>query len=205
MQGSMQPPAGVAAVLAVLEEEMHNLLRQKLALQTELHLAEAAVAAGLDTFSSCSSNALPQVAGLQSGLLLHKLQQLVLKNQQLEAALMQLLQERNKPATTQQQGLNIDEDAAAPAQQPAAAGDGAIAAAADDSHAGSVPMLALIQRQQQMLTQLMTACEQQQLQQQGSAAGRHEALQTAAQQVSPVSVAVVWLSVWAASCAFLVC
>jgi hypothetical protein len=185
----MQAAPGVAVLLAVLEQEMHSLLRQKLALQTELHLAGAL--AGL---SNSSSNG-RQLQQLQPGpaaemrasqeddedLLLQQLRQLVARNHQLEAALAQLQQERDML----QQQVQANSDAAGDAVHPAAvAADSADPAAADASAGSSKPMLQLIQQQQLMLKQLLLACEQQQ--EQGIFIGGWQLLQTAAQQVGPV-------------------
>jgi hypothetical protein len=199
MQATMQAPPGAAALLAVLEQEMHSMLRQKLELQTDLQLLATLANMGGSSGNAFDMQLLPhssavagraQVPGAPSDMLLQRLQQLVDRNQQLEATVAQLKYEHNMEIAQLQ----------AAAQLAVAVPDRSTQAAADDSNALSMPMLQLIQRQQLMLTQLLQACQQQQQQQQQqrSVPGIWRVMQAAAEQVRTAQEQLVWctLDIW---------
>jgi hypothetical protein len=197
MQATMQAPPGAAALLAVLEQEMHSMLRQKLELQTELQLVATLANMGCSSSAACDMQLLPgtsavagvqQVPGSLPDALLQRLQQLVDRNQQLEATVAQLKHDHNKEIAQLQ----------AAAQLAVAAPDMSTQAAADYSNTSNMPMLQLIQRQQQMLTQLLHACEQQQQQQ--LEFGSCHVLQTATEQVRPAQLCGLRRSSWHAAC-----
>jgi hypothetical protein len=198
MQATMQAPPGAAALLAVLEQEMQSMLRQKLELQTELQLVATLANMGCSSSAACDMQLFPgtsavagvqQVPGSLPDVLLQRLQQLVDKNQQLEATVAQLKHDHKKEIEQQQ----------AAAQLAVAVPDMSTQAAAD-SDTSSVPMLQLIQQQQQMLTQLLQACEQQQQQQQQLDLGSWHVLQTATEQVKPAQLCGLRRSSWHAAC-----
>jgi hypothetical protein len=177
MQATMQTAPGAAAVLAVLEQEMHSMLRLKLELQTELQLVTTLANIGCSSSNACAMQLLPrssavddvpQVPGTPSDVLLQRLQQLVDHNQQLEADVAQLKHEHNKDLAQLQAAVAVPD----------------MSAPADGNTTSSMPLLEHVQRQQQMLTQLLQALEQQQQHwQQGSRPSSWHVMQTAAAQV----------------------